>query len=171
MTDLQSFASEANTSEAKQVVIVRMREMSDGEYECKSWQETETQYGKTYLVSIIKKGINQLFKIYANSYLKKKIDDMVGNDPFKITMKNGYIDTKINTVQELPNGNYASTEWKKFTVRSENRETYIITLSNGKKIWANSYLNKVLEDCTIIQITFSITFGKINDFKTIKIKK
>ena len=159
------------TSESNQVVIVRMREMSDGEYECKSWKETETQYGKTYLVSIIKKGINQLFKIYANSYLKKKIDDMVGNDPFKITMKNGYIDTKINTVQELPNGNYASTEWKKFTVRSENRETYIITLSNGKKIWANSYLNTVLKDCTIIQITFSITSGKINDFKTIKIKK
>ena len=161
----------ATTSESNQVVIVRMREMSDGEYECKSWQETETQYGKTYLVSIIKKGINQLFKIYANSYLKKKIDDMVGNDPFKITMKNGYIDTKINTVQELPNGNYASTEWKKFTVRSENRETYIITLSNGKKIWANSYLNTVLKDCTIIQITFSITSVKINDFKTIKIKK
>ena len=48
MTDTRPFASEA--SEAKQVVIVRMREMSDGEYECKSWQETETQYGKTYLV-------------------------------------------------------------------------------------------------------------------------
>ena len=41
----------ADTSEAKQVVIV----LDDGEYECKSWQETETQYGKTYLVSIIKK--------------------------------------------------------------------------------------------------------------------
>ena len=164
-------ADTSKTSEANQVVIVRMREMSDGEYECKSWQETETQYGKTYLVSIIKKGIDHLFKVYANSYLKKKIDDIVGNDPFKITMKNGYIDTKINTVQELPNGNYASTEWKKFTVRSENRETYIITLSNGKKIWANSYLNTVLKDCTIIQITFSITSGKINDFKTIKIKK
>ena len=171
MTDTRPFASEATTSESNQVVIVRMREMSDGEYECKSWQETETQYGKTYLVSIIKKGINQLFKIYANSYLKKIIDDMVGNDPFKIIMKNGYIDTKINTVQELPNGNYASTEWKKFTVRSENRETYIITLSNGQTLWANSYLNTVLKDCNIIQITFSITFGKINDFKTIKIKK
>ena len=72
MTDLQSFASDATTSEAKQVVIVRMREMSDGEYECKSWQETETQYGKTYLVSIMKKGIDHLFKVYANSYLKKK---------------------------------------------------------------------------------------------------
>ena len=98
---------------------------------------------------------------------------MVGNNLFKIIMKNGYIDneSKINKIQSLPNGNYASTEWKKFTVRSENRETYIITLSNGKKIWANSYLNTVLKDCTIIQITFSITSGKINDFKTIKIKK
>ena len=159
------------TSESNQVVIVRMREMSDGEYECKSWQETETQYGKTYLVSIIKKGIDHLFKVYANSYLKKMIDDAVKNNPFKFIMKNGYIDTKINTVQELPNGNYASTEWKKFTVRSENRETYIITLSNGKKIWANSYLNTVLKDCTIIQITFSIVSGKINEFKAIKIKK
>ena len=161
----------SETSEANQVVIVRMREMSDGEYECKSWQETETQYGKTYLVSIIKKGINQLFKIYANSYLKKKIDDMVGNNPFKITMKNGYIDTKINTVQELPNGNYASTEWKKFTVRSENRETYIITLNNGQKLWANSYLNTILKDCTIIQIKFLLTSGRISELETIKIKK
>ena len=168
MTDLRSFASEATTSESNQVVIVRMREMSDGEYECKSWQETETQYGKTYLVSIIKKGINQLFKIYANSYLKKKIDDMVGNDPFKIIMKDGYIYNKINTVQELPDGNYASTEWKKFTVRSENRETYIITLNNGKKIWANNYLNMVLKDSTIIQIEFLLASGRITELKAVR---
>ena len=133
MTDLQSFASEADTSESKQVVIVRMREMSDGEYECKSWQETETQYGKTYLVSIIKKGIDHLFKVYANSYLKKMIDDAVKNNPFKFIMKNGYIYNKINTIQSLPDGNYASTKWEKITVISENRETYIITLNNGQK--------------------------------------
>ena len=60
MTGIRPFASEA--SEANQVVIVRMREMSDGEYECKSWQETETQYGKTYLVSIIKKELTSYLK-------------------------------------------------------------------------------------------------------------
>ena len=52
----------ATTSESNQVVIVRMREMADGEYECKSWQETETQYGRTYLVSIIKKELIKYLK-------------------------------------------------------------------------------------------------------------
>ena len=161
MANTRSFASETENKH----VIIRMSEMADGEYECKSWEETETKYGKTYLVSIINKGINQMYKVYANSFLKKIVD--TATEPFKITMKNGYIDNKnrVDSIKSLPDGVYTSTEWNKITIKSENRETYIITLDNGPKIWANNYLNTILKDNNIIQIKFAIVSGKMNGFK------
>ena len=57
---------------------------------------------------------------------------------------------------------------EKFTVRSENRETHIITLNNGQKIWANNYLNMVLKDSTIIQIKFSLVSGRIIGFEAVR---
>ena len=154
--------------------MTRMKELVDGEYECYDWDECETQYGKPYIVKVRKIGENGKYKMWANSYLKKLIDKVgSGICQFIINIKNGYIlgDTpKTMKLSELPNGTYSSKGWKKITIKNdiETRDTHVITLENGIKIWANAYLNSVLNKIKYQQIKFTVSNGKIIAVKTIK---
>ena len=153
--------------------IIRMKELVDGEYECYDWTECETQYGKTYIVKVRKTGESKKVKMWANSYLKKMIDNIgEGICQFIVKIKNGYVsdDNKTKKLSELPNGTYLSKGWKKITIKTDTeiRYTHVITLENGIKIWANAYLNSILNKIKYSQIQIAISNGKVIGVQTIK---
>ena len=91
---------------------------------------------------------------------------------FIVKIKNGYVsdDNKTKKLSELPNGTYLSKGWKKITIKTDTeiRYTHVITLENGIKIWANAYLNSILNKIKYSQIQIAISNGKVIGVQTIK---
>ena len=58
----------------------------------------------------------------------------------------------------------------KITIKNDNktRDTHIITLEDGTKIWPNAYLNAVLNTIKYGQIQLAVSNGKIVGIQTMK---
>ena len=59
---------------------------------------------------------------------------------------------------------------EKITIKTDTeiRYTHVITLENGIKIWANAYLNSILNKINNEQIQFTVCNGKVQSIQTIK---